>query len=55
MSALAKSSGIKDGNMMQILRAMVIGTLRGPGIYETIAILGRDEFIRRISYTNFHY
>ncbi len=48
MMNLAEILGLKK-SMMQILRAMITGTLGGPGICETIMILGMEESVSRIS------
>lgn len=42
------SKGQKAGAINQPLRVAVTGVTKGPGVFETLAIFGRDEVIRRI-------
>ncbi|MBO0701000.1 MAG: glutamate--tRNA ligase [Zavarzinella sp.] len=44
----AASRGIKPGPLNQPLRVAVTGVTRGPGVFETLAIFGKDEVLRRI-------
>ncbi|HKB01126.1 MAG TPA: glutamate--tRNA ligase family protein [Gemmataceae bacterium] len=44
----ANSRGIKPGPLNQPLRVAVTGVTRGPGVFETLAIFGKDEVLRRI-------
>ncbi len=39
---------IKIGDMNHILRVATTGVTVGPGVFECLAILGRDETLRRI-------
>lgn len=48
LGQLGKNHAIKDNIMMQLLRLTVTGTLRGPGIYETIAVIGIENFKQRL-------
>lgn len=45
----AAGEGLKPPAVMQALRAVVIGTFAAPGVYEVMAILGRDEVYSRIT------
>ena len=49
MVDLAKSCGIHKSQMMQIMRALVLGSFSAPGVYDTMDILGKDETIRRLT------
>lgn len=40
---------IKAGVIFHVLRAYVLGTFNSPPIYETLAILGKEETLKRIS------
>ncbi len=40
--------GQKSGAINQPLRVAVTGVSKGPGVFETLAIFGRDEVVRRI-------
>ena len=42
-------SGIGFGNVMQILRIMLAGTLSGPSVYEMMELLGKAEVTDRMS------
>ncbi|MDJ1257373.1 MAG: glutamate--tRNA ligase [Candidatus Midichloria sp.] len=48
LDGVATKSGLSGGKMMQIMRALVMGSFKGPAIYETMAILGKEEVINRI-------
>jgi glutamyl-tRNA synthetase len=45
---LVERLGVKPGQLYQPLRVAVTGSTVSPGIYETLAALGRDESVRRI-------
>jgi glutamyl-tRNA synthetase len=44
----AAARGIKAGPLNQPLRVAVTGVARGPGVFETLAIFGKAEVLRRI-------
>jgi len=44
----AASRGVKPGPLNQPLRVAVTGVTRGPGVFETLALFGKDEVLRRI-------
>jgi glutamyl-tRNA synthetase len=45
---VAASLGVPDGDLIHALRLAVSGVGGGPGVFEIVDILGRDESIRRI-------
>jgi glutamyl-tRNA synthetase len=45
----AEESGAKLGQVAQPLRAALTGRLTSPGIFDVLAVLGRDESLARIS------
>jgi len=45
---LAKERGLSAGKIMQIMRAVIIGSFKAPGIYETMCILGKEEVLNRL-------
>jgi glutamyl-tRNA synthetase len=47
--ALAEAEGLKLGKLAQPLRAALTGRTTSPGIYDVLAILGRDESLARIA------
>ena len=47
MEDFAKQNLLTNGRIMQIMRALIIGSFKSPGIYETMAILGKEETIHR--------
>ncbi len=47
--ALAESLGIKLGNVAQPLRAALTGRTTSPGVFDVLAVLGRDESLGRIA------
>lgn len=44
----ANTRGIKPGPLNQPIRVAVTGVVRGPGVFETLAIFGKTEVLRRI-------
>jgi nondiscriminating glutamyl-tRNA synthetase len=48
MHDFAAERGIKAGPLNQPLRVAVTGVSRGPGVFETLAIFGKAEVLRRI-------
>jgi glutamyl-tRNA synthetase len=44
----AAARGIKPGPLNQPIRVAVTGVARGPGVFETLAIFGKAEVLRRI-------
>lgn len=44
----ADAQGIKPGPLNQPLRVAVTGVTRGPGVFETLALFGKLEVLRRI-------
>jgi glutamyl-tRNA synthetase len=48
LRTFAESTGNKLGSVAQPLRAALTGTTTSPGIFEVLAILGRDESLTRI-------
>ena len=47
--AFAEAEGVKLGQAAQPLRAALTGSTTSPGIFEVMAILGRDEALARIA------
>ncbi len=45
---IAIASGVKPGEYMQLFRVLLIGVSMGPALFDTAALLGKDEVIRRI-------
>jgi glutamyl-tRNA synthetase len=48
MRALAEELGMKAGDLFMILRVAVTGSTISPPLYESMAILGRDEVLARV-------
>ena len=44
----ALEKGLKGGVINQPLRVAVTGVTKGPGVFETLAIFGKAEVLRRI-------
>jgi glutamyl-tRNA synthetase len=49
LKAAAETEGIKLGSLAQPLRAALTGRSASPGIFEVLALLGREESIARIT------
>ena len=48
LRAVAESSGVKPKHLFQPLRVAITGTTVSPGIFESLAALGREESVARI-------
>lgn len=48
VKALAQSSGIKLVQIAQPVRIALIGTSAGPGVFPLLAVLGKEESVKRI-------
>jgi glutamyl-tRNA synthetase len=48
LSALLERSGAKPGQLYQAIRVAITGTTVSPGIFDSIAALGRDRTLERI-------
>ena len=49
MRAQAEAQGVKLGQLAQPLRAALTGGDASPGIFEVMAVLGREEALGRIA------
>ena len=50
LDAVAERLGVKPKHVFQPVRVALAGTTVSPGIFETLALLGRDETLRRIDH-----
>jgi glutamyl-tRNA synthetase len=48
VKAYIEDADIKMGEVAQPLRAALTGTTESPGIFEVLAVLGREEVLGRI-------
>lgn len=48
---LAASKNIKSGDVLLPLRIMLVGKKMGPGVFEIAEIIGKEETLKRISFT----
>jgi glutamyl/glutaminyl-tRNA synthetase len=48
LEAIVTSRDVKPGQVYQPLRVAISGTTVSPGIFESVALLGRDETLQRI-------
>jgi len=51
LKAVVDRVGAKPKNVYQPVRVAVAGTTVSPGIFETVAVLGREETLKRIDAT----
>ena len=49
MRRFAEQNGLKLGQAAQPLRAALTGRVTSPGIFDVLAVLGRDESLARIA------
>jgi glutamyl-tRNA synthetase len=48
LTALVEELGVKPGKLYQPIRVAITGSTVSPGIFESVALLGRDETLARI-------
>jgi len=48
LSGVLEATGLKPGRLYQPVRVALAGTTISPGIFETVALVGRDEALARI-------
>ena len=48
VKAFAEGKGIATGDLIHPLRLAVSGVGRGPGLFEMLAVLGREAVVRRV-------
>mgnify|MGYP003862614061 CR=1 FL=1 len=46
--SLAREFGLKDGDVFMLLRVAVSGRTATPGIFETLAAIGRERCLERV-------
>ena len=49
MRTFAERHGLKLGSVAQPLRAALTGRTTSPGIFEVLAVLGKDESLARVA------
>ena len=48
LRGVVERRGAKPKEVFQLVRVAIAGTTVSPGIFESVALLGRDETLRRI-------
>ncbi len=48
LSGVVERHGVKPREVYQPVRVAIAGTTVSPGIFESVALLGREETLRRI-------
>jgi len=48
LRGVVEERGVKPGQIFQPVRVAIAGTTVSPGIFESLAVLGREETLRRI-------
>ena len=46
---------LKLSDLLPLLRIALTGTMKGPDVFETAAVLGREETIRRLRVALHHF
>lgn len=49
MRAFAEAEGLKLGKVAQPLRAALTGRATSPGVFDVLAVLGREESLARLA------
>ncbi len=50
VKAMMERTGLGFGDVLQILRVMLVGVVSGPSIFEIAALLGQEETLKRMDY-----
>lgn len=45
---LIQEKGLKPGDVLPLMRIALVGTMKGPAVFDTVVVLGREETIQRI-------
>lgn len=48
VKSLIQEKGLKMGDVLPLLRVALMGTMKGPAVFDTVAVLGRSETIQRL-------
>lgn len=48
LQAFLKQNNLKGGDLLPVLRVMLIGTKNGPAVFEIVSLLGKEETITRM-------
>ena len=54
LRALAEKQGVGAGKLLQPLRVALVGSSASPGIFEVMALLGRERTLARITRAEAH-
>jgi glutamyl-tRNA synthetase len=49
VKAFIQEKGVKPGEILPLLRIALVGTMKGPAVFETAEVLGREETIARLN------
>ena len=48
VKAFIQEKGLKPGDILPLLRIALVGTMKGPAVFETAEVLGREETVTRL-------
>jgi glutamyl-tRNA synthetase len=48
VKAFIQEKGVKPGDILPLLRIALVGTMKGPAVFETAEVLGREETVIRL-------
>ena len=48
VKAFIQEKGMKPGDILPLLRIALVGTMKGPAVFETAEVLGREETVSRL-------
>ena len=48
VKAFIQEKGLKPGDVLPVLRIALVGTMKGPAVFETVVVLGREESVQRL-------
>jgi glutamyl-tRNA synthetase len=48
LKKIMQEKGLKPGDVMPLLRIGLVGSMKGPGVFDTAVVLGRNETVQRL-------
>lgn len=48
VKAFVQEKGLKPGDVLPVLRIALVGTMKGPAVFDTAVVLGRKETVQRL-------
>lgn len=49
VKSIVQTQGFKPGDVLPLLRIALVGTMKGPAVFDTMVVLGRDKTVTRLT------